>query len=309
VPLSSSAIATKPIDAVPSRFARMAPPRAHPFSSDTKNGPTLTLAPGEGRIVFARVDGATALVSCAAASPLQILSPRRRGQSAWAVLSSHGGGLVSGDQIALSVEVREGATGLVTTQAEGKVYRSAARSQFLVEACVHAGGVLAFLPDAVSCFAGARYAQGQRFTLATNASLLFVDAITAGRTARGERWALERYLSRNEVTVGGGLLLRDALELGPGGVPLAERMGAFQVFALAVLIGPAFAVAARSLLQQISSTAPERRAPLRVTASPLAEGVLLRYGAERVEDLGAALRNHLSFLSNHLEEDPFSRRW
>ena len=171
------------------------------------------------------------------------------------------------------------------------------------------GGVLAFLPDAVSCFSGARYTQSQRFALEPNASLLFVDAVTAGRTARGERWALEQYASRNEVTVGGGLLLRDALDLGPGGLPLAERMGPFRLFALAVLLGPAFAGAARSLLQQISSTSADRQSPLRVTASPLADGVLLRYGAESVEDFSAALRNHFSFLSNHLGEDPFSRRW
>ncbi len=225
------------------------------------------------------------------------------------MLSSHGGGLVSGDQVALSVEVGKGATGLVTTQAEGKVYRSAVGSQFRVEARVRADGLLAFLPDPVSCFSGARYSQAQRFTLDTSASLLFFDAITAGRTARGERWALEHYVSRNEVTRSGVLLLRDALELGPGGVSLAERMGPFEVFALAVLVGPAFAAPARSLLQQISSMVAVRQSTLRVTASPLADGVLLRYGSERVEEIAGALRNHFSFLSSHLGEDPFSRRW
>ncbi len=290
---------------MPSRLARMAPPRAHPFPSEN----AARLAPGQGQVVFARVDGATALVSAAAASPLQILSPRRRGTSAWAVLSNHGGGLVSGDRLALSVEVGSGAAGLITTQAEGKVYRSAVRSQSRVEAHVRADGLLVFLPDAVSCFSGARYAQAQRFTLEPKASLLFVDAIAAGRTARGECWALQEYVSRNEVTTGDSLLLRDALELGPGGAPLAERMGPFQVFALAVVIGPAFTVAADRLLHQVSSAPAERRSALRVTASPLADGVLLRYGAEQIEDLGTAFRNHFSFLSTHLGENPFSRRW
>jgi urease accessory protein len=287
----------------------MAPPRARPCGSVTEPRAAPPLAPGEGQIVFARVDGATALVSCAAASPLQILSPRRRGESAWAVLSSHGGGLVSGDQIALSIEVRKGATGLVATQAEGKVFRSPVPSRLNVEARVRAGGLLACLPDPVSCYSGARYTQDQRFTLEPDASLLFVDAITAGRTARGERWALERYESRNEINVDGELVLRDALELGSNGSPLVERMGRFQGFALAVAIGPAFAVVARSLLEQVSGAPAERRSSLRVTASPLSDGVLLRYGSERVEELVGALRQHLSFLSTKLGEDPFSRRW
>jgi urease accessory protein len=216
---------------------------------------------------------------------------------------------VSGDRIALSIEVGKGATGLVATQAEGKVFRSPVPSQLKVEACVRAGGLLACLPDPVSCYSGARYSQEQRFILEPDASLLFVDAITAGRTARGERWALERYQSRNEIKVGGELVLRDALELGSKGSPLAERMGRFQTFALAVAIGPAFAGVARSLLERVSGAAAERLSSLRVTASPLADGVLLRYGSEQVEELVAALRKHLSFLPTKLGEDPFSRRW
>jgi urease accessory protein len=302
-------IATKPIDAVPARFACMVPPRGCPSSSVIGPNRELPLAPGEGRIVFARVAGATALVSCAAASPLQILSPRRRGESAWAVLSSHGGGLVSGDQIGLSIEVGSGATGLVATQAEGKVFRSAVPSRLLVEGRVRAGGLLALLPDPVSCYSGARYSQEQRFILEPEASLLFVDAVTAGRTARGERWALEHYQSRNEVKVGGELLLRDALELSSNGTLLPERMGRFQVFALAVAIGPAFADVARSLLDGVSHAAAERLSPVCVAASPLADGVLLRYGSERVEDFVATLRQHLSFLATKLGEDPFSRKW
>src|SRR5690349_1342970 len=71
-------------------------------------------AAGAGEIAFARVDGATSVVRCAARSPLQLLLPRPRGASAWAVVATHGGGLVAGDAVDLAVEVRPGAAALLT---------------------------------------------------------------------------------------------------------------------------------------------------------------------------------------------------
>ncbi len=289
---------------------RQPKPASHPVGSAVTVRREEPLRPGEGRLAFARVDGATALVGCAAASPLQILSPRRRGASASAVLSSHGGGLVSGDRIALSVEVGAGAVALVTTQAEGKVYRRRlAPSEQVLDATVAAGGILAYVPDPMSCFAGSCHVQRQRFALGADASLLLLDAVTAGRSARGERWSLERYQSRTEVRSEAGLLLRDALRLDSSCGPPADRMGRLRALALAVAVGPAFAVAAIRLLGEISAAAVERQAPLLVAASPLADGLLLRAGAERVEDLADFLRTRLSFLTATLGEDPFARKW
>ncbi len=288
----------------------MPQPASRRLDSAASIRPGEPLLPGEGRLAFARVEGATALVACAAASPLQILSPRRRGPSAWAVLSSHGGGLVSGDRVALTLEVGPGAVALVGTQAQGKVYRShRAPAEQRVDAHVSAGGVLAFLPEPVSCFAGSRYLQRQRFALDPGASLLLADAVTAGRSARGERWSFERYESRSEIRAGAKLVLRDAILLEAAGGPLAERMGRLGSIAVLVLIGPAFAGAAGRILAGISSAPVERRSSLLAAASPLADGLLLRAGAERVEDLGAFLRAQLSFLETTLGEDPFARKW
>ncbi len=289
---------------------RMPQPASRRVDATIGAQPKRPLLPGEGRLTFARVDGATALVGCAAASPLQILSPRRRGASAWAVLSNHGGGLVSGDRIALSVVVETGAVALVTSQAEGKVYRSrAAVAEQALDARVAAGGVLAWIPEPVSCFAGSRYLQKQRFVLEDGASLLFFDAVTAGRSARGERWNLDHYESRSEVRASGGLLLRDAIRLDPSSGPPAERMCRLRVIALVVAVGSAFAGFASRLLGEISAAPAERRPPLLVAASPLADGLLMRAGAERVEDLVAFLRTQLSFLSTTLGEDPFACKW
>ena len=41
---------------------------------------------GTGRLAVARVDGQSAVVACAAASPLHLFTPRPRGAAVWAVL-------------------------------------------------------------------------------------------------------------------------------------------------------------------------------------------------------------------------------
>jgi urease accessory protein len=278
-------------------------------------------ARGQGRIRFARVDGATALVGAEATSPLQILTPRRRGPSAWAYLASHGGGLVSGDRVALDVEVGGGAIALIATQAETKVYRAAAGggAEQRLTARVARGGVLALLPEPVSPFAGARHAARARFELEDGASLAVVDALVAGRSARGERWAFARHESRNEVSVGGRLVLADAVLLDPAwGGPLAARLGRFDAIAVAFALGPAFAGGARALLAQLADAPATAGAPghpaapaagVVMAASPLRDGLLLRCAADSAERLSGALRAALAFAAAPLGDDPFVRRW
>jgi urease accessory protein len=274
--------------------------------------PTSPRAPGAGRIHFEYVDGATALVGAEAVSPLQVLAPRHRGPSAWAYLASHGGGLVSGDRIDLDIEVGPGAVALVATQAETKVYRDggAGGAEQHLRARVARGGVLALLPEPVSPFAGARHAARARFDLAEGASLAAVDAVVAGRSARGERWAFERHESRNEVHLGGRLVLADALLLDPAlGGPLAGRLGRFEALGLAFAVGPAFAAGAGALLARISALPVAADLPALWAASPLLDGLLLRCAAVSAEALSRALRQALAFVTLPLGDDPFVRRY
>lgn len=300
------------------------------------------LRAGAGTLAVEVVAGASALVTCRATSPLQLLAPRPRGAAVWIVAASHGGGLVTGDSVGLDVSVAAGATACVGTQAETKVYRAgdgapAARgstgspradlkdplaltlrpaqgkgargtSQEL-RALVGPGALLAWLPDPVSPFAGARYRQDQRFDLAPGASLAVLDAVTAGRAARGERWAFERFASRNEVRAGGALVLADAVRLAAGeGPPVARRLAGLELLATVILVGPRVAAGAAAIRDSVAATSTAGDAPVLVAASPLAGGVILRLVARSVEAGMAALRAHLAFLAGPLDGDPLLRR-
>ena len=77
---------------------------------------------GTGHLRIERVCGQSAATSVRAVSPLKIMVPRPRGPAVWACLSNLGGGLVAGDQIALTLELGARARAFVTTQASTKLY-------------------------------------------------------------------------------------------------------------------------------------------------------------------------------------------
>ena len=286
-----------------------AAPRLDSGHADRGNSP---LPPGGGRLAFERVAGASALVACAARTPLQILATRPRGLAAWATLASHGGGLVAGDRIELDVTVGEGAAALLATQAETKVYRSGgATSAQTLRATVGRAGALALLPDPVSCFEGSRYAQAQRIDLAAGGSVLLLDAVVAGRVARGERWALASYRSENRIVSEGRLVAWDALRLAPlAGASLDARLQGFEALALLVAVGPAFAEGAALLAARIAGASADGRAPVLAAASRLPSGAIaVRAAARTAGELDRWLRAALSFAAPVLGGDPLSRRW
>ncbi len=266
--------------------------------------------PGQGRLAVALVEGASAVVGCASAPPLHLFTPRARGRSVSALVAGHGGGLLAGDVVELAVEVGPGAVATVGTQADTRVYRSEGpRAVQRVTARLGAGAALGHLPEPTRCFAGARYRQEQRFDLEPGASLLLLDALTPGRSARGERWAFDEYLTRNEVHLGGRLVLRDALRLLPGEGPgVAHRMRSFELLATVVALGPAFAHAARAILERVGALAVEGGGALRVAASPLLDGLHLRLAARSVEEGQAFVHEQVALASPVFGRDPLAHR-
>ncbi|RKG96089.1 urease accessory protein UreD [Corallococcus sp. CA053C] len=242
-------------------------------------------------------------------SPLRLLTPRNHGHAAWAYTSSFGGGLVDGDHLRLDVDLADGATALVATQGSNRVYRSPHGCQSDLHARVGPQALFAWVPDPTVCFTGARYSQTLDVTLAAGASLVLADVVTAGRSARGERWAFLRYASRLRIAREGRTVLdeRQVLDAEHGALP--ERMGRFDALATVLLVGPALASARESLAARVAALPVKPRAGQVVSASPLGDDALLvRAAAVSLETLLSTTRDWLSFLPGLLGDDPWARR-
>jgi urease accessory protein len=241
--------------------------------------------------------------------PLRLLTPRNHGHAAWAYTSSLGGGFVDGDVVALDLRVDRGAAAFVSTQGATRVYRSPSGCASETTAEVAPGGLLALVPDPVICFAGARFRSRCFLDLARGGSLVFLDALCAGRMSRGERWAFLSYASGLRLAIDGDVVLDETLLLDPGHGPLAERLGRFDLFATLVLAGAPLVATREELSRRIEEAPLGVRSPLVESRSRLGpDALLVRVAAVSVEDGLARLRSHLRFLPGLLGDDPFSRR-
>jgi urease accessory protein len=276
--------------------------------------PRVGNAAGSGAVELARVAGRTVVTRARANSPLKLLNPRSPGSGAWVFTSTFGGGLVAGDQLSLSVDVGDGCSCLLGTQSATKVYRSPdgrSAGQALAVS-VGSDSTCVIAPHPVSCFAQARFVQRQRIELTSGSSLVLIDWLTSGRHAAGERWAFDRYDSRTDVFIDRRHVFRDALLLSAadGPIDVPHRTGGFDCFAYAVVVGAAFDEPARHLLRQIERqpVPSDPRVPLIFAASPLdARGVIVRAAGSGTEIVGRWLLAQLSFVSDVLGSDRWSR--
>ena len=266
--------------------------------------------PGCGRLVVARNRDRSFVCRAFATSPLRLLTPSNHGHAAWIFTSSYGGGLVDGDTISLQTTVGAGACAFVSTQASTKVYRSPHGTQVEMVGEVCDNGLLILTPDPVVCFAQSRYHQMQRFDLAVGAGLVLLDWVSSGRRESGERWAFDEYVSRTTVRVGGRLIVHDALALRALDGDLAERLGDYDVLAMALVIGASLKLEAEHIVAKVGDQPVRQRSERLLAAAPLeGGGCVLRVAGRSVEDVSYALRGFLNFVPTLLGDNPWVRKW
>ena len=276
-------------------------------------GSELTGRPGHAEFEVRMVQGRSTVTQLEGRSPLKLLAPQSTGPSAWLFTSSFGGGMVAGDSTRLEAAIHDNARCFLGTQSSTKIYRCSdglnCRHQFTAR--VGESALLVLAPDPVQCFAEAAYQQHQRFDLAASAGLVLVDWCQAGRVACGERWALKRYASRNEVWLDGRLAALDSTLLDPAIGPLdaAHRLGRFNCVGIVLITGALLASNAREALAAVAGQPVERRPSCVLSASPVRGGTLIRFAAEHTESAAESLHSLLRFTVDLLGDDPWARKW
>lgn len=185
-------------------------------------------------------------------------------------LLTYGGGLLSGDQIDLTIILDAFTRLTITTQGSTKIYRPppattpppTTRQDLRVRVGTSAGLWLA--PDPVQPFAGSRYAQTQIFEVEIGGSVGVVDWLSEGRSSRGEKWEFKDWRGRNEIwevnsreakdqeaSAKKRLLVRDSLLL--EGKDVRKRMDTAGIFGTMLLKGPLFEALGRFCLLEFDA--------------------------------------------------------
>jgi urease accessory protein len=262
----------------------------------------------DGRLSFRRVGDRTVIDAALARSPLRLLTPRNHGRAAWAYTSTLGGGLVDGDEIQLHVQVGREACALLASQGHNRVYRSVTGSATELIADVEQGAFLAIVPDPTVCFAHARYRQRTELRLAAGGNAVLVDALTAGRGARGERWAFRSYSGELVLRIDDRVVLQERTLLDQQHGAVAERMGRFDVLCTILLAGGLLRPARARLANALTGAPLRPRADAVEQANDLGDALVIRMAAISLEAALRTVHDRLDFLPELLGDDPWARR-
>lgn len=262
-----------------------------------------------GDVLCRRVAERSTLVDLYSTAPVKLIRTSPVGEAAHVVLSSFGGGMVSGDVVPLRIRIDPDACCVVTTQSSSKVYKSTGKSCIQsLDARIEDRGFLLWLPDPLVCYAGSRYQQFQRFDLCATSNLVVLDWLTSGRWNRNERWAFESVITRIELRLNEKLILRESFRLDELD-NLEMRFGDFNCYATFIIVGPRL----KTLVQPIESLWNDQSikpgARLLLNLCPLEHGIMIRMMGPNVQSVQRMIRPLMSSLADVIGGNPWSRKW
>jgi urease accessory protein len=128
------------------------------------------------------------------------------------------GGLLGGDRLGLTVRVGAAATVQLTSTSATRIYRpgqEVATTQQSTEIALAENALLEYVPDAIIPFAGARYEQRTKISLAPGAGLFWWEILAPGREASGEIFAYESVEMHAEISVAARPIAVERIRLDP----------------------------------------------------------------------------------------------
>ncbi len=262
-----------------------------------------------GDIVCEQVAGKSALTRIYSQSPLKLIATDPVGTAPHVVMSSFGGGMVMGDEVAIRLDIQPEAQCVLTTQASSKIYRSTGKiCKQSIDASIGNGALLAVLPDPLCCFEDSRFSQGQTYRISERGNLVWLDWITSGRWARDERWKFDSYESVADIWIENKLVIRETLSL-DGDIGASFRMGHYNCYAVLVMVG----TETIQLIQEIDADLkdqPFSRLPgYLVSLTKIDNGAVIRMLGADAQSIQDKLRPMISKLTSVIGGDPWARKW
>lgn len=150
------------------------------------------------------------------------------------------GGVVGGDQLAISARVGAAAAAFITTPGAAKWYKANGRvSRQNVHLDIGAGASLEWLPQETIFFDAAHVRLDNTIVLARDASYIGCDILCFGRTASGESFACGQIEQRTSIRHDGKLVWFEQGALAGGGASMTSplALGGKTVCATLVAVG------------------------------------------------------------------------
>ena len=243
--------------------------------------------------------GQTILAASHQQPPLRVVRAfSRHDGSALAHLHNVSGGLLGGDDLALSVRVAPRASVQLTTTGATRVYRPSAESAGVVqtnEITLAEDALLEYVPDALIPYAASRYRQRTTIHLAQGAGLFWWEILAPGREARGELFEYESLANATDVFASGRLVATERVRIEPGerAPSSLARLGLFRYWATFYIcragLDAAVWLALERQLREAAVSLPSRGRTAWGISTLVAHGLVVRCLAERGSDVQPGL--------------------
>ena len=232
--------------------------------------------------------------------PLQIVRPFEMADGGLLLhMQSVAGGVLGGDRLDLDITLEADARVQLTTTGANRIYRPRETDAPAVQStqiAVGPGALLEYLPDPTIPFAGARYRQKTRITLADSAGVYWWEVLSPGRIAHGERFAYECLdLSATIDHENGTTIARDRAVLEPARRALSSpgRMGPYDYlitfYALRIGAPAAELLGVESALTEIALRHSETDEAVWGASALAAHGIVIRGMSRRSPPIHATL--------------------
>lgn len=257
----------------------------------------------ELRLDFRR-DAATArtiLESSHQDPPLRIVRTFQNADgAALAHLHNVSGGLLGGDQLAMTVRAGPGAQVQLTTTGATRLYRPRTDAPVTTqtnEIMVGENALLEYVPDPIIPFAASRFSQRTRIHLAEGAGLFWWEILAPGREARCEIFEYDFLEMKMDIAALVGPVAAESIRLEPRVRPLASlaRLGPFRTWATFYIcrvgLEPNAWHTAEGELCEIAAGLPHSGEVRWGISTLVAHGLVIRALAERGRDVLPGLQS------------------
>lgn len=226
--------------------------------------------------------------------------PRMHGRPPEVVFLNTAGGVTGGDRLSYALEVAAGATVVGTTQTAERAYRSSAGTgRIETRLTVGAGATLAWLPQEVIVFEGARLDRVLEADLDATARLITCETLVLGRRAMGEHLRDIGLTDRRRVRRAGRVIGHEAIGLDARALSSGAPAGLGPATALATVC--LFASDAPDQLDRVQAALPPGPAKglpgLRAAASAWDGRLVVRLMGADAHDLRRALARIVTTLT------------
>lgn len=173
---------------------------------------------GELRLRFERAAdrGETILTDRYRRGLFHFAKPYREGSQLVLQVLNPTAGLFSGDRMKATIGVDSGASVGIVAPSSTQIYAmpDGGWAESTLHLSVASGGVLSYLPRWSVLHRGARFRQSTRIEVAPDATLFYLEPISLGRAAHGERLEFEWIESSLEIRRGDCLTVREHWKVG-----------------------------------------------------------------------------------------------